>query len=149
LKERVKLLEDREGVAAEGSGDDAPIKGKNLDEGEAATERASNDTEEVETVLTSMDTATVLASGAAEVPTGSRSISTAGPPAVEVPTSSDVVPTASSHRGSEELLEDYKVRRQLSQLSILHRLTEASGEGRFEPITEISEGDSQEQTTYQ
>nr|GFB05257.1 hypothetical protein [Tanacetum cinerariifolium] len=95
LKERVKLLEDREGVAAEGSGDDAPIKGKNLDEGEAETERASNDTEEVETVLTSMDTAKVLASGAAEVPTGSRSISTAGPSAVEVPTGSDVVPTAS------------------------------------------------------
>nr|GEU46477.1 hypothetical protein [Tanacetum cinerariifolium] len=42
-------------VAAEGSGDDAPIKGRNLDEGEAATERVSDDTEEIETVLTSMD----------------------------------------------------------------------------------------------
>nr|GEY88902.1 putative ribonuclease H-like domain-containing protein [Tanacetum cinerariifolium] len=79
LKARVKLLEDRQGVAAEGSGDDAPIKGRNLDEGEAAAERASDDTEEMATVLTSMDAATVLARGAAEVPTGSGSIPTAGP----------------------------------------------------------------------
>nr|GEZ58454.1 hypothetical protein [Tanacetum cinerariifolium] len=33
LKARVKLLEDREGVAAERSGDDASIKGRNLDKG--------------------------------------------------------------------------------------------------------------------
>nr|GFC53930.1 hypothetical protein [Tanacetum cinerariifolium] len=79
LKERVKLLEDREGVAAEGSGDDAPIKGRNLDERETSVERASDDTEEMATVLTSMDAATVLASGAAKVPTGSGSIPTAGP----------------------------------------------------------------------
>nr|GFC81153.1 hypothetical protein [Tanacetum cinerariifolium] len=83
LKERVKLLEDREGVAAEGSGDDAPIKGRNLDERETSVERASDDTEEMATVLTSMDAATVLASGAAKVPTGSGSIPTAGPPAAE------------------------------------------------------------------
>nr|GEV13308.1 uncharacterized mitochondrial protein AtMg00810-like [Tanacetum cinerariifolium] len=37
--------------------------------------------------------ATVLASGVAEVLTGSGSIPTAGPPAAEVPTGSDVVPT--------------------------------------------------------
>nr|GEU35053.1 hypothetical protein [Tanacetum cinerariifolium] len=95
LKDRVKLLEDKERVAAEGSRDDAPIKGRNLDEGEATAERASDDTEEMATVLTSMDAATVLASGAAEVPTGNGSIPTAGPPATEVPTSSDVVPTTS------------------------------------------------------
>nr|GFC26067.1 hypothetical protein [Tanacetum cinerariifolium] len=41
-----------------------------------------------------MDAATVLASGVAEVPTGSRFIPTASPPADEVPTGSDVVPTA-------------------------------------------------------
>nr|GFD33304.1 hypothetical protein [Tanacetum cinerariifolium] len=35
LKERVKTLEDREGVAATRSGDDAPIKGRSMDEGEA------------------------------------------------------------------------------------------------------------------
>nr|GFC14932.1 hypothetical protein [Tanacetum cinerariifolium] len=94
LKARVKLLEDREGVAAEGSRDDALIKRRNLDEGEAATERVSDDIEEMATVLTSIDAATVLASGAAEVPTGSGSIPTVSPPAAEVPTSSDVVPTA-------------------------------------------------------
>nr|GEY21145.1 UBN2 domain-containing protein [Tanacetum cinerariifolium] len=95
LKARVKLLEDREGVAAERSGDDAPIKGRNLDEKEAAAERVSDDTEEMETVLTSIETAIVLASGAAEVPTDSGSIPTAGSPAAKVPTGSDVVPTAS------------------------------------------------------
>nr|GFA93707.1 hypothetical protein [Tanacetum cinerariifolium] len=95
LKDKVKLLEDREGVAAERSGDDALIKGRNLDEGEAAAERVSDDTEEMITILTSMDAATVLASGVTGVPTSSGSIPTASPPAAEVPTSSDVVPTAS------------------------------------------------------
>nr|GFA47644.1 hypothetical protein [Tanacetum cinerariifolium] len=94
LKARVKLLEDREGVVAERSGDDAPIKGRNLDEGDAAAERVSDDTEEMASVLTSMDAATILASGVAEVSTGSGSIPTAGPPAAEVPIDSDVVPTA-------------------------------------------------------
>nr|GEV71296.1 hypothetical protein [Tanacetum cinerariifolium] len=78
----------------ERSRDNAPIKGRNLDEGEAVVERVSNDTEEKATLLTSMDVATVLASRVAEVTTGSRSIPTIGPPAAEVPTGSDVVPTA-------------------------------------------------------
>nr|GFA68947.1 hypothetical protein [Tanacetum cinerariifolium] len=90
-----KLLEDREGMVGERSGDDSPIKGRNLDEGEAAAERVSDDTEDMATVLTFMDAATILASGVAEVPTGSGSIPTASPPATEVPTGSDVVPTAS------------------------------------------------------
>nr|GEW44097.1 hypothetical protein [Tanacetum cinerariifolium] len=60
----------------------------------AATERVSDDTEEMATVLTSMDVATVLSGGVTEVLTGSGSIPTAGPPAAEVPTGSDVVPTA-------------------------------------------------------
>nr|GEW96826.1 hypothetical protein [Tanacetum cinerariifolium] len=94
LNARVKLLEDKEGEATERSRDDALIKGRNLDEGEAAAERVSDDTKEMATVLTSMDAATVLASGFAEVPTGSGSILTSGPPAAEVPTGSDVVPTA-------------------------------------------------------
>nr|GEV59860.1 hypothetical protein [Tanacetum cinerariifolium] len=89
LKARVKLLEDREGVDAERSRDDAPIKGRNLDEREAAS-----NLEEMENVLTSMDAATVLASRVAEVPIGSGSIPTASPPAAEVPTRSDVIPTA-------------------------------------------------------
>nr|GFB92330.1 hypothetical protein [Tanacetum cinerariifolium] len=61
LKERVKQLEVREGVAATISGDDASIKGRSMDEGEATTERVSDDIEEMATVLTSMDAATVLA----------------------------------------------------------------------------------------
>nr|GEV08650.1 synaptobrevin, longin-like domain protein [Tanacetum cinerariifolium] len=88
LKARVKLLEDREGVDTDRSGDDAPIKGRNLDEGEVAAKRVSDDIEEMATVLISMDATTVLASGVAEVPTGSGSIPTA-----EVPIGSDVVPT--------------------------------------------------------
>nr|GEV88450.1 hypothetical protein [Tanacetum cinerariifolium] len=96
LKERVKLLEDREGVAATRSGVDAPINRRSIDEGEAATERISDDSEEMATILTSMEAATVLASGAVDVPTGSGSIPTASTPAEEqVPTSSDAVPTAS------------------------------------------------------
>nr|GFB83179.1 hypothetical protein [Tanacetum cinerariifolium] len=63
LKASVKLLEDREGVAAERSGDDAPIKGRNLDEGRQQMRDGS--------------------------------IPTASPPAAEVPTGSDVVPTSS------------------------------------------------------
>nr|GEX21239.1 synaptobrevin, longin-like domain protein [Tanacetum cinerariifolium] len=94
LKARVKLLEDREGGVAERSGDDAPIKGRSLDEGEEVAKKGSNDTEEMINVLTSIDAAIVLSSGVDEVPTGSGSIPTAGPPAAGVPTGSDVVPTA-------------------------------------------------------
>nr|GEV56783.1 hypothetical protein [Tanacetum cinerariifolium] len=95
LKERVKMLEDREGVDATRSEDDASIKGRSMNEGEAATERISDNSEEMATVLTSMDAATVLASGVVDVPTGSGSIPTASTPDEEqVPTGSDVVPTA-------------------------------------------------------
>nr|GEV45055.1 hypothetical protein [Tanacetum cinerariifolium] len=111
LKSRVKLLEDREGVAAERSGDDAPINGRNLDEGEAAAERVSDDTEEMATVLTSMDASTVLASGVAEVSTGSGSIPTVGPPAAEVPTAglnfatTTVVTPYTRRKGKETMVE--------------------------------------------
>nr|GFB36523.1 hypothetical protein [Tanacetum cinerariifolium] len=88
------VLEDKDRRGAERSGDDAPIKGRRLDVGDEAAERVSDNTEEMATVLTSMDAATVLSSGVAEVPTGSGSIPTAGPPTAEVPTGSDVVPTA-------------------------------------------------------
>nr|GEZ98813.1 hypothetical protein [Tanacetum cinerariifolium] len=43
--------------------DDAPIMGRSINEGEAAGERISNDSEEVARVLTSMDATTVLAGG--------------------------------------------------------------------------------------
>nr|GEY02185.1 hypothetical protein [Tanacetum cinerariifolium] len=73
LKERVKMLEDRKGVAATRSGDNAPIKGRSMNVGEAATERISEDTEEMATVLTSIDAATVLASRVVDIPTSSDS----------------------------------------------------------------------------
>nr|GFD20229.1 hypothetical protein [Tanacetum cinerariifolium] len=112
LKERVKLLEDREGVAATRSGDDAPIKGRSMDEGEATTERISDDSEEMETVLTSMDAATVLASGVVDVPTGSGSISTASTPAEEqVPIGSDVVSTASLVFATATVVTPYRRRK--------------------------------------
>nr|GEY70688.1 leucine-rich repeat protein [Tanacetum cinerariifolium] len=82
LKARVKFLEDRQGEGINLSGDDAPIKGRRLDEEEVATqtvssdneeirldekevaaERVSNDTEEMATVLITMDAASVLSSG--------------------------------------------------------------------------------------
>nr|GFA87017.1 hypothetical protein [Tanacetum cinerariifolium] len=78
---------------------------------EAAAERVSDDTEEMATVLTSMDAATILASGVAEVPTGSGSIPTAGPPAAEVPTGSDVVPTASPVFATATVVTPYRRRK--------------------------------------
>nr|GEZ04296.1 hypothetical protein [Tanacetum cinerariifolium] len=110
LKERVKVLEDREGIAATRPGNDAPIKGRSMDEGEAATERISDDTEEMAMVLTSIDAATVLAGGIDDVPTGSGFIPTAGPPAAEIPTGSDVVPTASLVFATATMVTPYSKR---------------------------------------
>nr|GEY62251.1 hypothetical protein [Tanacetum cinerariifolium] len=79
-KGRVKLLEERKGAVVINSEDDAPIKGRSMDEGEAVSdgeavaERVSDDTEEMATVLTSMDAATVLA-----IPTSSEEVPTASP----------------------------------------------------------------------
>nr|GEZ46915.1 hypothetical protein [Tanacetum cinerariifolium]GEZ56189.1 hypothetical protein [Tanacetum cinerariifolium] len=95
LKTRVKLLEDREGGGIAQSREDASINGRSLDEGEEAAEKGSDDTEEMVTVLTSLDAATVLSSGVAKVPTGSGSIPTASPPGTGVPAGSGSVPTAS------------------------------------------------------
>nr|GEV09881.1 hypothetical protein [Tanacetum cinerariifolium] len=105
LKAKIKLLEDKDREVAEHSGDDALIKGRRLDVGEEAAKRVSDDTAEMATVLTSMDAATVLASGVTEVPTASGSIPTASPPATGVPTGSDVVPTVEIARihAEEEL----------------------------------------------
>nr|GFA34411.1 hypothetical protein [Tanacetum cinerariifolium] len=110
---KVKVLEDNLGVIGARSTDDAPIKGRRIneeegitgrvstdtekiriDEGEVAVKRTSEDTEELATVLTSIDAAIVLAGGI-DVPTGSYSIPTAGLPTVDIHTGSEVVPTAS------------------------------------------------------
>nr|GFB73576.1 hypothetical protein [Tanacetum cinerariifolium] len=93
---------------AKQSGDDAPIKGRSINEGEAAAERISDDSEEIAKVLTSMDVATILAEGI-NVPTGSGSIPTAGPPATIISTGSEVGPTASPivtrRKGKEVMVE--------------------------------------------
>nr|GFA93881.1 hypothetical protein [Tanacetum cinerariifolium] len=94
LKKRVKVLEDKEDVAVTQSGDDAPIKGRSIHKGEAATERISNDSKEIARVLTSMDVATALVGGI-DVPTGSGFIPIAGSPATVISTGSEVGPTAS------------------------------------------------------
>nr|GFC24007.1 hypothetical protein [Tanacetum cinerariifolium] len=44
---------DREAVATKQSGEDAPIKWRSNNEGEAAAKRISNDSEEIARVLTS------------------------------------------------------------------------------------------------
>nr|GEX21092.1 hypothetical protein [Tanacetum cinerariifolium] len=107
-KERVKYLEDKEGVIGDKSGDDAPIKGRRSNEGEAAAEKISTDSEEITRVLTSLDAANVLA-GETNIPTGSGSIPTAGPPATIVSNGSEVGPTASPivrrRKGKEILVE--------------------------------------------
>nr|GFA29096.1 hypothetical protein [Tanacetum cinerariifolium] len=129
LKERVKVLEDNQGVIGTRSEDDAPIKGRRIDEeegitgrvstdtkeirmdeGEVAVERTSEDTEEMATVLTFIDAATVLAGGI-DVPTGSYSIPTAGPPAVDIHTSSEVVPTASPIVATTTVVTPYSRRK--------------------------------------
>nr|GFC33393.1 hypothetical protein [Tanacetum cinerariifolium] len=117
LKERVQVLEDRDSVAAKHSGDDAPIKGRSINEGEAAAERISTDSEEVVRVLTSMDAATVLARGI-DVPTGSGSIPTTGPPATVISTDSEVGLTASlivtsySRRKGKEVMVEPMTKKQ-------------------------------------
>nr|GEY13326.1 eukaryotic peptide chain release factor GTP-binding subunit ERF3A [Tanacetum cinerariifolium] len=108
LKERVKVLEDKEDVAVTQSRDDAPIKGRSINEGEAAVERISNNSEEIARVLTSMDAVTILAVGI-NVPTSSGFIPTAGPPATVISTTSEVGPTASPmdkiRKGKEVMVE--------------------------------------------
>nr|GFC79312.1 hypothetical protein [Tanacetum cinerariifolium] len=87
---------------------DAPIKGRGINEGEAAAKRISNDLEEIARVLTSIDAATVLARGI-DVPTGSGFIPTAGPPATVISPGSEVGPTASPiatrRKGKEVMVE--------------------------------------------
>nr|GEX86751.1 hypothetical protein [Tanacetum cinerariifolium] len=129
LNARVKILEDNQGVIGVRSADDAPIKGRRIDEEEGITrrvstdteeirmderevaiERTSRDTEEMANVLTSMDAATVLAGGI-DVPTGSYSIPTAGPPAIDIHTGSDAVPTASSIVATATVVTSYSRRK--------------------------------------
>nr|GEU86964.1 putative ribonuclease H-like domain-containing protein [Tanacetum cinerariifolium] len=92
LKARIKLLEDKDKGVAEQSRDDAPFKGRMLNEGEEAVERVSDDTEEIATVLTSMDAASILTSGGVQVVPIAAKVATA---TVSIPIGSGVVSTAS------------------------------------------------------
>nr|GEW26563.1 hypothetical protein [Tanacetum cinerariifolium] len=65
---------------------------RNLDEGEAAAERVSDDIEEMATVLTPMDAASILTSGGVQVVPTAVEVATA---TISIPAGSDVVPTAS------------------------------------------------------
>nr|GEX93267.1 hypothetical protein [Tanacetum cinerariifolium] len=92
LKARIKLLEDKDRGVAEHSGDDASIKGRSLDEKEEAAERVSDDIEEMATVLTSMDAASILTSRGVQVVLTAAEVATA---TVSIPSGSGVVSTAS------------------------------------------------------
>nr|GFA12759.1 hypothetical protein [Tanacetum cinerariifolium] len=94
------------------SRDDVLIKGRSMDEEEAATERVSDDTEEMATVLTSMDATIVLASGVVDVPTNSESIPTVSTlDEGSVPTSSEEVPTASPVFATATVVTPYRRRK--------------------------------------
>nr|GFC55937.1 hypothetical protein [Tanacetum cinerariifolium] len=116
LKERVKILEDKEGVIGDKSGDDAPIKGRSSNEGETAAEGVSNDSEEIARVLTSLDAANVLAEET-NVPTGGGYIPTAGPPATIVTTGSEEIMVESDTPKKKKLQEqiDAQMARELEE----------------------------------
>nr|GFA90357.1 hypothetical protein [Tanacetum cinerariifolium] len=121
LKERVQVLEDREGNTAKQSRDDAPIKGRSINKGEAAAERIGNDSEEIARVLTSIDAATVLAEGI-DVPTGTGFIPIDGPPTTIISTGSEVGPTASpivsKRKGKEVMVESDTLKKKKLQEQI-------------------------------
>nr|GEU61074.1 retrovirus-related Pol polyprotein from transposon TNT 1-94 [Tanacetum cinerariifolium] len=77
LKARIKLLEDKDRGVADQSRDDALIMGRRLDEGDEASKRVSDDTEEMATVLTSMDAASILTSGGVQVVPTTAEVATA------------------------------------------------------------------------
>nr|GEW42389.1 ribonuclease H-like domain, reverse transcriptase, RNA-dependent DNA polymerase [Tanacetum cinerariifolium] len=72
--------------------EDAPIKGKRMDEGEEAAKGVSDDTEVMAIVLTSMDAASILTSGGVQVVRTATAVATV---TVSISTGSGVVPTAS------------------------------------------------------
>nr|GEW58062.1 hypothetical protein [Tanacetum cinerariifolium] len=100
----VKVLEDKKDVNVTQSGDDAPIKGRSINEGEAAPKRISNDSKEIARVLTSIDAVTVLAGGI-DVPTGSGFIPTAGPLLLSFPLAVKLVPLLIDAQVARELEE--------------------------------------------
>nr|GFC05257.1 hypothetical protein [Tanacetum cinerariifolium] len=106
----------QEGNTAKQSRDDALIKGRSINEGEAAAERISNDSKEIARVLTSIDAVTVLVGGI-DVPTGSGFIPTVGPLATIISTGSKVARELEEQqenenmRMNEQIVRDAKVAR--------------------------------------
>nr|GFB53373.1 hypothetical protein [Tanacetum cinerariifolium] len=108
LKEKVKLLEDGKGMAAEGSGDDAPIKGRRvshdtedirLDKGEVAAEKVSDDTEEMAVAPANVS----ISTGSGVVPTASTTISTATP----IFATTTTVTPYTRRKGKEKMVETH------------------------------------------
>nr|GEV89571.1 hypothetical protein [Tanacetum cinerariifolium] len=107
LKERVKLLKDRDRVAAQRSRDDAPIKCRSLDEREAATERSG-----------SIPTASPPAD---KVPTGSDVVPTASP----VFATATVVTPYRRRKGKEVMAKSKTLKKQRVQEQIDDQLPES------------------------
>nr|GEY52149.1 hypothetical protein [Tanacetum cinerariifolium] len=154
LKERVQVLEDKEAVAAKQSGDDVPIKGRSINEGEAAAERISNDSEKIARVLTSMDAATVLAGGI-DVPTGSGSIPIAGPPAADISTGSERLQEQIDAQVARELeeqqeKEDMRTNEQIARDAEVARIhAEEELQGMFDSIDMTNETIAKYMQEYQ
>nr|GEZ25896.1 hypothetical protein [Tanacetum cinerariifolium] len=107
LKERIKLLEDKDRGSVEPSGDAAPIKGRSMKIGEEvgvkrSTELGSNDTEEMVNVLSFMEAANILTSGVAAV----NVPPVAGVSTVSVPTVNGLFPLM-----NEQIARDSEIAR--------------------------------------
>nr|GEX21894.1 hypothetical protein [Tanacetum cinerariifolium] len=111
---------------------------RSMDEGEADTKRISDDSEEMATVLTSMDAATVLASGVVDVPTSGGSIPTTSTPTEEqVPTGSEVVPTASPIFATVTVVTPYRRRKGKEVMEYHQFALELPMKRRIELITDL------------
>nr|GEY05654.1 synaptobrevin, longin-like domain protein [Tanacetum cinerariifolium] len=78
---------------------------------------------EMVTVLTSLDVATVLSSGVAEVPTGSGSIPTVGPTATGIPTGSGMIDVQLARELEEEMARDtHRMNEQIAQDAEIARI---------------------------
>nr|GEZ89530.1 hypothetical protein [Tanacetum cinerariifolium] len=98
---------------------------RSINEGEAAAERISNDSEEIARVLTSMDAATVF-TGGIDVPTGSGSIPTAGPHATVISTGSEVGPTTKEQQEKEDIRMNEQIARD-EEVARIHAEEEIQG----------------------
>nr|GEX56156.1 synaptobrevin, longin-like domain protein [Tanacetum cinerariifolium] len=97
-------------------GNDAPIKGRSLDEREEAAEKGSNDTEEMINVLTSLDASTVLSSRVAGVPIGSDVVPAASP----IFATATVVTPYTRRKGKEKMVETDTPKKKKLQEQIDH-----------------------------